>query len=82
MACGGMIFTKKTRIKKKEIQFFVRINFFMSIPSFFAIIDLLQGTKSPFVLYMGCGGMIFIKNFKLKKKSFHFISFNFVITAP
>ena len=48
--------------------------------SLFAIIDLLQGTKiNLFVLIMACGGMIFIKNFKVKKKVVHFILFHFIL---
>ena len=42
--------------------------------SLFAVINLLQGAKSiSFVIYMSCGGMIFMeKNFKFQKKNFFF----------
>ena len=45
--------------------------------SLFAIIDLLQGAKSILLYLIGrVGGMIFIKNFKLKK--FHSILFHLI----
>ena len=52
--------------------------------SLFAIIDLLLGAEFIISYFMTCGGMIFTKNLKFKKNSFHFIFnlFFHVITAP
>ena len=44
--------------------------------SLFAIIDLLQGTKSHFLYFIWRVGKEFYKNFKILEKNFHFILFH------